>query len=240
MATTQEYALLSLYVYQVKDAAINRPDLPQAGLCLKRKTTTSLVSPTASSNVHQRAKIIGTGNETQLSVTADKPSYGTYAWGKTSWATDGALINGLAAPGFSDLIYATAAGTNGSVIHGYGGNDALSGSSGKDDIFGDEGDDLIGGGAERVQGGADDDVVYGLGGDNSLTGRKITTRSIANYAYLTGTQCRFAIKNASKYSRRLSAQDSSRFNRHRRTGRQVKPRHMKSTLTNGIGKRLFK
>lgn len=112
-------------------------------------------------NGDQRAKIIGAGNETQEGVTADKPTYGTYAWSETSWAADGTLINGKAAPDFSDVIYATAAGNNGSVIHGYGGNDALSGSSGKDDIFGDEGDDLIGGGtgSDNIRGGDGNDYI---------------------------------------------------------------------------------
>ncbi len=52
----------------------------------------------------QRAKIIGVGQETQFHITADKPSYGTYAWGETSWAADGSLHNGLAAADFSDVL----------------------------------------------------------------------------------------------------------------------------------------
>jgi Ca2+-binding RTX toxin-like protein len=106
-------------------------------------------------NGDQRAKIIGFGQETQFRVNADKPTYGTYAWGETSWAADGTLNNGVAEADFSDVIDASVAGANGSVIHGWGGNDALSGSSGKDDIFGDAGDDLIGGGAgsDNIRGG---------------------------------------------------------------------------------------
>ena len=37
MATTQEYALLSLYVYQVADSAINRPSLPTGWTILEVK-----------------------------------------------------------------------------------------------------------------------------------------------------------------------------------------------------------
>ncbi|MDP2066331.1 MAG: hypothetical protein Q8K38_10210 [Burkholderiaceae bacterium] len=40
----------------------------------------------------QRAKLIGI--ETQLNVTADQPTYGTYAWGETSWTVDGTLTGG--------------------------------------------------------------------------------------------------------------------------------------------------
>lgn len=112
-------------------------------------------------NGDQRAKIIGFDQETQFAVTADKPTYGTYAWSETSWATDGKLNNGVLEANFSDVINASAAGSNGSVIHGYGGNDALSGSSGKDDIFGDDGDDLIGGGAgsDNIRGGNGNDFI---------------------------------------------------------------------------------
>ncbi len=55
-------------------------------------------------NGDQRAKIIGVGQETQFHITADKPSYGTYAWDETNWAADGSLNNGLAAADFSDVL----------------------------------------------------------------------------------------------------------------------------------------
>lgn len=68
---------------------------------------------------------------------------GNYDWAATSWATDGTLNNGVSAYNFSDVINASVAGSNGSVMHGWDGNDALSGSSGKDDIFGGAGSDNI-------------------------------------------------------------------------------------------------
>ena len=46
-------------------------------------------------------------------------------------------------------------------MHGYGGNDALSGSTGKDTIYGDAGDDLIGGGAGS-------DTIYGGDGNDTI------------------------------------------------------------------------
>ncbi len=106
----------------------------------------------------QRPKIIGAGNETQLTVTSDKPAYGTYAWGETSWATDGTLNNGLPQANFADVITGTAANDK---INGLGGNDALSGGAGNDVIDGGIGDDLIGGGAgsDTIQGGAGNDYI---------------------------------------------------------------------------------
>jgi VCBS repeat-containing protein len=112
-------------------------------------------------NGDQRAKIIGSGQETQFNIVVGKPAYGTYAWNETSWAADGTLNGGVTEFDFSDVIDASVAGANGSVIHGWGGNDALSGSSGKDDIFGDAGDDLIGGGAgsDNIRGGDGNDYI---------------------------------------------------------------------------------
>lgn len=112
-------------------------------------------------NGDQRAKLIGT--ETQTSIPATDPRYGTYAWNETSWAADGTLNAGVKEDGFADVIYATAAGGSGAMMHGYGGNDALSGSAGKDDIYGDDGDDLIGGGggSDNIVGGAGNDIIFG-------------------------------------------------------------------------------
>ena len=45
-------------------------------------------------------------------------------------ATDGTLVGGVGQTNFADVIDASAAGTNGAVIHGWGGNDALAGSAG--------------------------------------------------------------------------------------------------------------
>jgi Ca2+-binding RTX toxin-like protein len=111
-------------------------------------------------NGDQRAKLIGT--ETQTTVQASDSRFDTYAWSETSWANDGKLNGGVQQDGFADVINAAVAGGNGSVMHGYGGNDALSGSSGKDDIFGDEGDDLIGGGggSDNILGGSGDDIIF--------------------------------------------------------------------------------
>ncbi len=106
----------------------------------------------------QRPKIIGVGQETQLTVTSDKPAYGTYAWGETTWAADGTLNNGLPEANFADVITGTAANDK---ISGLGGNDALSGGAGNDVIDGGTGDDLIGGGAgsDTIQGGAGNDFI---------------------------------------------------------------------------------
>ena len=122
----------------------------------------------------QRAKLIGI--ETQLNVTPDKPTFGTYAWGETAWANDGTLTNGLPEADFGDVINASVAGSNGSVIKGRGGNDALSGSSGKDDIFGDEGDDLIGGGegSDNIRGGDGNDYINSSATLNVLQRQKPT------------------------------------------------------------------
>lgn len=102
-------------------------------------------------NGDQRAPLNGSGN---------------YDWAATSWATDGTLIGGVSETNFNDVIDASAAGSNGSVMHGYGGNDALSGSMGRDDIFGDAGNDLIGGGAgsDNIRGGAGNDWIYSATG----------------------------------------------------------------------------
>lgn len=110
-------------------------------------------------NGDQRAKIIG--GETQLTVTAGQATHGSYAWGETSWTTDGTLTVGVIETNYADVIYATAAGSSGAVMRGYGGNDALSGSIGRDDIFGDAGDDLIGGGAgsDNIRGGDGNDTI---------------------------------------------------------------------------------
>lgn len=109
-------------------------------------------------NGDQRAKIIGVGQETQLHITADKPSYGTYAWSETSWAVDGTLNNGLAEPDFSDVLRGTAGNDK---INGLGGNDALDGGAGNDQIDGGVGDDLIGGGtgSDTIKGGDGNDYI---------------------------------------------------------------------------------
>ena len=109
-------------------------------------------------NGDQRAKIIGVGQETQLHITADKPSYGTYAWNETSWAADGTLNNGLAEADFSDVLRGTAGNDK---INGLGGNDALDGGAGNDQIDGGVGDDLIGGGtgSDTIKGGDGNDYI---------------------------------------------------------------------------------
>jgi Ca2+-binding RTX toxin-like protein len=110
------------------------------------------------SNGDQRARIIGAGNETQLGITPDKPTFGTYAWSETSWATDGTLVNGLAELNFSDVIRG---GAGNDKISGLGGNDALDGGAGNDEIDGGIGDDLIGGGAgsDNIRGGDGNDYI---------------------------------------------------------------------------------
>ncbi|MHB1198401.1 MAG: putative Ig domain-containing protein [Polaromonas sp.] len=104
----------------------------------------------------QRAKLIGI--ETQPGITADKPSFGTYAWNETSWAADGTLTNGVAEADFNDVITGSAGNDK---INGLGGNDALDGGAGNDEIDGGAGDDLIGGGAgsDNIKGGAGNDVI---------------------------------------------------------------------------------
>ena len=111
----------------------------------------------------QRAKIIGI--ETQTSIGATDSRFGTFAWSETSWANDGKLNEGVEEGGFADVISAAAAGASGALINGFGGNDALSGSSGKDNIFGGDGDDLIGGG------GGSDNIVGGIGNDIIFTSK---------------------------------------------------------------------
>ena len=158
----------------------------QLGIVLDNQPApTSPPTGTLFYNGDQRAKLIGT--ETQLTVTPDKPGYGTYAWSETSWANDGTLTGGKAEVGFADVIDATGAGSNGAVMHGYGGNDALTGSSGKDDIFGDEGDDLIAGGAgsDNLRGGDGNDVI------------EIAMQFIAAYAYPISSSGRFDSKTRS-------------------------------------------
>ncbi len=107
-------------------------------------------------NGDQRAKLIGI--EINLEVTPDKPSYNTYNWGATTWATDGTLTGGLAELDFADVIYA--ASTN-DKMNGAGGNDALSGGAGNDTLDGGDGDDLIAGGtgSDIIQGGAGNDYI---------------------------------------------------------------------------------
>ena len=112
----------------------------------------------------QRAKLIGI--ETRLDLGPGSARYNIDAWSETSWAADGTLVGGVGQTNFADVIDASAAGANGAVIHGWGGNDALAGSIGKDDLFGDDGDDLIGGGAgsDTLRGGAGKDVILGATG----------------------------------------------------------------------------
>ena len=104
----------------------------------------------------QRAKLIGI--ETQLSVTADKPNFNSYAWNEISFAADGHMNNGVAEVNFADVLYGSAQADK---ISGLGGNDALSGGAGDDQIDGGTGDDLIGGGAgsDTITGGDGNDYI---------------------------------------------------------------------------------
>jgi Ca2+-binding RTX toxin-like protein len=106
----------------------------------------------------QRAKIIGFDKETQFTITADKPTYNTYAWSQTSWALDGTLNGGVQEKDFADVIRGSGGNDK---IYGYGGNDALDGGAGNDTIEGGEGDDLIGGGegSDNIKGGAGNDYI---------------------------------------------------------------------------------
>ena len=109
----------------------------------------------------QRARLIG--SETQPEVAPGNASFGTYAWGETSWAANGSLTNGKAQAGFADVIYAT--GNANDRLAGLTGNDALDGGAGNDEIDGGAGDDLIAGGAgsDRIFGGAGNDYINSSG-----------------------------------------------------------------------------
>ena len=76
----------------------------------------------------QRAKLIGI--ETRLDLGPGSARYNIDASSETTWATDGTLVGGVGQTNFADVIDASAAGANGAVIHGWGGNDALAGSAG--------------------------------------------------------------------------------------------------------------
>ena len=80
----------------------------------------------------QRAELIGL--EIDLNITADKPTFGTYQWSATSWATDGTLKDGEAQSDYRD------------VIEGSGGNDEISGMGGNDALSGGTSNDVIDGG----------------------------------------------------------------------------------------------
>ncbi len=127
---------------------------------------------------------------------------GNYDWASTSWATDGTLTNGIAEGDFADVIDASVAGANGSVIKGKGGSDALSGSIGKDDIFGDEGDDLIGGGAgsDNIRGGDGNDYISSSATDNLVRFAAndvpiFAMNSIASCARSMGVRGRFCMRH---------------------------------------------
>ena len=108
----------------------------------------------------QRAKLRGT--ETQISVPSSDPTYNTYAWNETSWATNGTLNGGVAQAGFADVIDA---GTGNDIVNGLDGNDALGGNAGADQIDGGSGDDLIAGGtgSDRILGGSGHDFITSSG-----------------------------------------------------------------------------
>jgi Ca2+-binding RTX toxin-like protein len=116
-------------------------------------------------NGDQRAKLIG------IEIgDPDSPAYNYYAWNRTSWLEDGTLVDSIAEPNFSDVIY----GSNGNdTINGFGGNDALDGGGGDDAIDGGVGDDFIGGsaGSDTITGGDGNDIIL------SATGLNVNQRS---------------------------------------------------------------
>jgi Ca2+-binding RTX toxin-like protein len=75
-------------------------------------------------------------------------SYGTCAWGETSWAAVGNLNNGLVAPDFSDVLRG---GVGNDQINGGLDNDALSSHAGSDTITGGDGNDFISSSADVLR-----------------------------------------------------------------------------------------
>lgn len=82
----------------------------------------------------------------------------SFDWNASVYLSDGTLTNATLEEGFSDAITGSAGRDK---IYGLAGNDALDGGAGADDIEGGDGDDMIGGGAgsDHISGGDGNDLI---------------------------------------------------------------------------------